>query len=102
MSCVGLVLIFQTLHKAPAVGIGRTHAIRQSLAKQPAAVVLDNAHLIVADSIYPKLGQKEARIVDQELRYPIIPVGEDLAAGPSLIGEKQAVVLVVRRLPVIK
>ena len=83
-------------------GIGRAHRVRQVLAEAPAALVLDHPHLIVANSIDPELGQKEPRIIDEKLRYPIIPIGEDLTACPAVIGEEKAVVLVVRTLPVVK
>ena len=48
------------------------------------------------------LAQEEPGIVDQELRDPLVPIGEDLAAGPALIGEEETMVQIAIRLAVIE
>src|SRR6202043_3669423 len=82
--------------------VGRAHGGGQALAERASAIVLDHAHLVVADSIDPEFGQEKARIVDQEPGYKIVPVREDLPAGPSLVGKEKTVVEIAGGLPVVK
>src|SRR5271166_6131071 len=82
--------------------IGRAHRLRQVLAEFAAAIVLDHPHLVVADAVDAIFVQEEASIVDQELRNPLVPVCENLSAGPTLISEEQAVVQVAVGLAVIE
>jgi hypothetical protein len=61
--------------------IRRAHGLRQVLADVAPAIVLDHPHLVVADPVDSVLAQEEPGIVDQELRDPLVPIGEDLAAA---------------------
>lgn len=70
------------------------YRISQILAKRAATIVFYHPHFVVADTIDVELTQKEAGIIDQELRDPVVPVCENLAARPCLIGEVQTVILV--------
>jgi hypothetical protein len=60
------------------------------------AIVLDHPHLVVAYPVDSVLAQEEPGIVDQELRDPLVPIGEDLAACPALIGEETMVQIAIR------
>ena len=72
------------------------------MAEHAAAIVLDDPHFVVTDAIDAVFVQEKPSVVDQELRDPLVPVGEDLAAGPALIGKIQAVVQVAIRLTVVE
>ncbi len=64
----------------------------QVLAGCPTAEAVHDAHFVEAQPIDSIFLVEEFRIVDQELLNLVIPVGEDLAAGPALIREIQAVI----------
>src|ERR1043166_1851689 len=61
---------------------------------------VDDGHLVVADAVDVILLRARQRVVDQELADVLVPVGEDEAANPALIGEIQAAIVVAGRLAV--
>ena len=74
------------------------------LAETPAvgrAVVVDDAHLIVAEAIDAVLVEKELRVLDEEVAHLRFAEVEHQSAGMSLVGEVQRIaVSAVRRLPI--
>ncbi len=65
-----------------------------------AALVVNNADLIVAETVYMVFVEVEEGIVDEEAFYLILPIGKHQAAGPAAVGEIEAVVLVAPGLAV--
>ena len=85
------VTVFGYMDWIAAGFVDRT-VFRQLLAQPAAAPVLNRIHPTVADTVDAVLAQEKDRIVDQELAYPCITVGESLATGLSTAGEIQALV----------
>jgi hypothetical protein len=72
------------------------------LADLASAIVLDDPNLIIPDPVDAVFAQEKTGIVDQELRDPLVPVGENLAAGPALIGEVQTMIQIAIRLAIVE
>ena len=73
------------------------------LAEQPAvfaALVFDDAYLVVAETITMVFSEIELCIVDQELFDSIVPVCEHQTTGPAVIREIETVVLIAVRFTV--
>ena len=60
----------------------------------PAAVIVDHRDLIVTKAIDMVFINKEAGVIDQELSDFVFPIREHQAAGMTLIGKVQTVVIV--------
>ena len=65
-------------------------------------VVRDDPHLVVADAVDPVLLQEGRGVVDQELPDVGVPEREHQPAGPALVGEVEAVVLIAVAEPVVE
>ena len=57
-------------------------------------MIIDNADLVVACPIDVVLREKELRVLYQKIANTAVPVGENQAAGPTLVREVQAVIIV--------
>ena len=57
--------------------------VGQVLAELPAAVLVDDRHLVVAEAVDVILPGEERGVVDEELPDVLVPVGEDQAPDPS-------------------
>ena len=65
-----------------------------------AAETVDHADLVVAEPVDAVFLEVEARVVDEELAYRRLPVGEDHSARPPVVREVQAAQRIAGLLPV--
>ena len=72
---------------------------REVLAEAPTvrgAIVVDHAHLVVAEAVHAVFVQEELGILDQEVPHLRLAVVEDESAGMAAVGEVEGVSVAAR------